>query len=147
MENANILDIDGTQWELQDKVARNRIEEVAIENSKIIDIQLDGTFVFSAKMKYLGKDETYEYYTFWWEPQTRSYAEKIRSISVIPQNTNTDKILALNLNILQDGNVNIDQRTQHYDGPNRSGMLTYIFGASESTSWTLSGMGILRRTK
>lgn len=147
MEIVNTLDIDGTQWEMQDNKARNRIEEVAIENSKIIDIQLGGTFIFTAKMKCLGKDEMYEYYTFWWGPQNRSSAEVIKIISVIPPNTNTDKILSLNLNILQDGNTGIDQRTQHYDGPNQSGLLTYIYGAQAAEGWTISGMGILRRTK
>lgn len=147
MEIVNTLDIDGTQWEIQDEKARNRIEEVAMENSKIIDIQLEGTFVFSAKMKYLGEDATYGYYSFWWEPQNKTSVEEIKIISVRPQNTNTDKILALNLNILQDGNTGIDQRTQHYDGPNQSGILTYIFGASANPSWTISGMGILRRKK
>lgn len=147
METVNTLDIDGTQWKIQDEVARNRIEEIAAETNKIIDITLSGTFIFSAKMKYLGEDETYGYYSFWWGPQNRSSVEEIKTISVIPQNTNTDKILALNLNILQDGNINIDQRTQHYDGPNQSGILTYIFGASTSPNWTISGMGILRRTK
>lgn len=147
MEKVNTLDIDGTQWAIQDEVARNRIEEIAAETNKIIDITLSGTFVFSAKMKYLGEDETYGYYSFWWEPQNRSSVEEIKTISVTPQNTNTDKILALNLNILQDGNINIDQRTQHYDGPNQSGIVTYIFGASTKPSWTISGMGILRRTK
>ena len=147
MEVVNTLDIDGTQWEMQDAVARNRIEEIAAENSKIIDFSLGGTFVFTAKMKYLGEDETYKYYSFWWEPQNRSSAEQINTISVIPQYTNTDKILALNLNILQDGNTRINQCTQHYDGPEQSGIVTYIFGASANPSWTISGMGILRRTK
>lgn len=147
MEVVNTLDIDGNQWEIRDTKARNRIEEVVAENSKIIDIEMGGTFVFNSKMKYLGEDETYKYYDFWWEPQNRSFAEKITTISVMPPNSDTDKILALNLNILQDGNINIDQRTQHYDGRNQSGIVTYIFGASGNPSWTISGMGILRRTK
>ena len=147
MEVANILDIDGNQWEIQDVEARNRIKEIAAETNKIIDITTDGTFKFSAKMKYLGEDETYKYYNFWWEPQKRSSVEEIKNIKVIPPNTNTDKILALSLNILQDGNAGIDQRTQHYADPNQSGILTYIFNASTSPGWTISGMGILRRKK
>lgn len=147
MEIVNTLDIDGTQWEIQDEVARNRIEEIAAETNKIIDITLSGTFIFSAKMKYLGKDETYGYYSFWWEPQNRSSVEEIKAISITPPNTDTDKILALNLNILQAGNTSIDQRTQHYYGPNQSGIVTFIFGASSNPSWTISGMGIFRRKK
>lgn len=147
MEVVNTLDIDGTQWEIQDVVARNRIEEVAIENSKIMDVTLDGTFSFSAKMKYLGEDETYKYYNFWWEPQSKTYTDKLSTIIVLPPNISTDKILALNLNILQFDNTRIEQRTQHYANPNQSGILTYIFNASENPNWTISGMGILRRTK
>lgn len=147
MEVANILDIDGSQWEIQDVVARNRIEEVVVENSKIIDIVLDGTFIFNAKMKYLGEDETYKYYNFWWEEQNRRHEDILSSIEVIPRNTNTDKILSLNLNILQISNASIIQRTQHYTGSNNSGMLTYITGASTNPQWVISGMGILRRKK
>ena len=147
MEVVNTLDIDGSQWEIQDVKARNRIEEVVAENSKLIDVTLGGTFNFSAKMKYLGEDETYKYYNFWWEPQNRTYTGKLSIITVLPSNTSTDKILALNLNILQSGNTGIDQRTQHYTGPNQSGMVTYIFGVSADPNWTISGMGILKRTK
>lgn len=147
MEVVNTLDIDGTQWEIQDVKARNRIEEVVAENSKIINVTLGGTFNFSAKMKYLGEDETYKYYNFWWVSQNRTHTDTLPAIIVLPSNTSTDKILALNLNILQNGNTGIAQRTQHYTGPNQSGMITYIFGTSGDPNWTISGMGILRRTK
>ena len=147
MEVANTLDIDGTQWEIQDVVARNRIEEVVVENSKIIDIILDGTFIFNAKMKYLGEDETYKYYNFWWVEQNGRHEGILSTIEVIPRNTDTDKILNLNLNILQTANASIIQRTQHYSGSNNSGMLTYIEGASANPQWVISGMGILRRKK
>ena len=147
MEVADILDIDGNQWEIQDAKARNRIEEVVVENSKIIDIILDGTFIFNAKMKYLGEDETYKYYNFWWGEQNGRHEGILSSIEVIPRNTNTDKILNLNMNILQIANASITQHTQHSDGPNNSGMLTYINGASANPQWIISGMGILRRKK
>lgn len=147
MEVVNTLDIDGNQWEIQDAKARNRIEEVVAENSKIIDIILDGTFTFNAKMKYLGEDETYKYYNFWWVEQQKFSTEIIRTIVVFPESTNTDKILALNLNILQSGNTSIEQQTQHYAEPNKSGILTYISNATSNPEWRISGMGILRRTK
>lgn len=147
MEVVDTLDIDGTQWEIQDVKARGRIAEIAAETNKIIDTTIDGTFKFSVKMKYLGEDTKYKYYNFWWEPQARSSVKIIKNIEVIPQNTNTDKILVLNLNIHQIGNERIEQRTQHYSGPNNSGIVTYIFDASENPNWTISGMGILRRTK
>ena len=147
MEVVNTLDIDGTQWEIQDVVARNRIEEVVVENSKIIDIILDGTFIFNAKMKYLGEDETYKYYNFWWVEQTVRHEGILSNIQVIPRNTNTDKILNLNMNILQRGNENLIQCTQHFAGSNNSGMVTYIANTSAAPEWIISGMGILRRTK
>lgn len=147
MEVVDTLDIDGTQWEIQDVGARNRIEEIAKETNKIIDTTMDGTFNFSAKIKYLGEDAKYKYYNFWWEPHTVSYGDKLDSIIVTPQNKNTDKILVLNMNILQGGNTAIYQGTQHSAGENNSGMITYIFNVSTNSIWILSGMGILRREK
>ena len=147
MEVVNTLDIDGTQWEMQDGVARNRIEEVVVENSKIIDIILDGTFIFNAKMKYLGEDETYKYYNFWWGEQIVRHEGSLSAIEVIPQNTTTDKILNLNMNMLQRGNADLVQRTQHLTGSNSSGMLTYITNTSADPEWVISGMGVLRRKK
>lgn len=147
MEVVNTLDIDGTQWEIQDVEARNRIKEVVVENSKIIDIVLNGTFIFHAKMKYLGEDETYKYYSLWWDSQNVSSNGSITAINIVPQNTDTDKILNLNLNILQRSNANITQHTQHYSGQNNAGILTYISNVSENPNWTISGMGILERKK
>lgn len=147
MEVVHTLDIDGSQWELQDGVARSRIEEVVVENSKIIDVTLGGTFNFSAKMKYLGEDVTYKYYNFWWEPQVRTFGVALGSITVTPPNTTTDKILSINVNPYQYGNAQVYRGTQHQAGTNDSGMITYIFNATVATQWTFSGMGILRRKK
>ena len=147
MEIVHTLDIDGSQWELQDGVARSRIEEVVIENSKIMDVTLGGTFNFSAKMKYLGEDETYEYYDFWWVPQTKTFGAVLGSITVTPPNTTTDKILSININPYQYGNAQIFKGTQHVAGANNSGMITYLFNATVATQWTFSGMGILSRKK
>lgn len=147
MEVVHTLDIDGSQWELQDGVARSRIEEVVAENSKIMDVKLGGTFDFSAKMKYLGGDETYEYYNFWWEPQTKTFGAVLGSITVTPPNTTTDRILSINVNPYQYGNAQIFKGTQHSAGTNSSGMITYLFNATVAAQWTFSGMGILRRKK
>lgn len=147
MEIVHTLDIDGSQWELQDGVARSRIEEVVVENSKIIDVTLGGTFNFSAKMKYLGEDVTYKYYNFWWEPQVKTYTVPLGSITVEPPNTTTDNILSINVNTYQYGNAQVYRGTQHQAGTNNSGMLTYIFNATVATQWTFSGMGILKRKK
>ena len=147
MEVVNTLDIDGTQWEMQDEVARNRIEEVALENSKIINVTLGGTFNFSARMKYLGEDETYKYYNFWWEPQIKSYTGTLSAIVVTPPNTTTDKILTININAHQKDNDQIYKGTQHPASINSSGYATYLYNVFDNVNWTFSGMGILRRTK
>ena len=147
MEVVDTLDIDGNQWEIRDTKARNRIEEVVVENSKIIDIILEGTFIFYAKMKYLGEDKTYKYYSFWWNPQNQSYKGSLDAINILPQNTNTDKIINLNLNILQLKNASLIQRTQHYSGQNNAGVLTYVSNVTENPDWVISGMGILQRKK
>lgn len=147
MEIVHTLDIDGSQWALQDGEARQSIAEVASKISEIMNVTLDGTFNFSAKMKYLGEDETYEYYNFWWEPQVKTIGIALGSITVIPPNTTTDKILTISINPLQYGNAKIVCASQHPAGANDSGMITYINNATVATQWTFSGMGILRRKK
>lgn len=147
MEKASIIDIQGVQWEIEDRVARNKIATLEEKQTKIIDIIFGGTTSFSGKMKYLGEDNNYEYYNFWWEAQDKIISENINPLEVIPQNTNTDKILSLNLNILQSGNADIIQKTQHGSGANNSGILTYLQNVSTQTRWVISGMGILRRIK
>ena len=147
MEMVHTLDIEGFQWELQDVVARQSIAEVESKVSKIMNVTLGGTFNFSAKMKYLGEDETYKYYDFWWEPQTVTYGSVLSSITVTPPNTTTDQILTININPYQYANAQIYKGTQHSAGANYSGMITYLFNATVATQWTFSGMGILRRKK
>ena len=41
MENVNILDIDGTQWEIQDVVARNKITELQTNFNSLTNYQKD----------------------------------------------------------------------------------------------------------
>lgn len=147
MEIVHTLDIDGSQWGLQDGVARQSIAEVASKISEIMNVTLGGTFSFSAKMKYLGEDETYKYYDFWWEPQSKTFGAVLGSIIVNPPNTDTDKILTVNVNPYQYGNAQIYKGTQHTAGTNNSGMITYLFNATVAPQWTFSGMGILRRKK
>ena len=112
-----------------------------------MNVTLGGTFSFSAKMKYLGEDETYKYYNFWWEQQTKTSGIALGSIIVDPPNTTTDKILTININPYQYGNAQIYKGTQHSAGKNSSGMITYLFNATVATQWMFSGMGILRRKK
>lgn len=147
MEIVHTLDIDGSQWALQDGEARQSIAEVASKVSEIMNVTLGGTFDFSAKMKYLGEDETYKYYNFWWEPQVKTIGIALGSITVTPPNTTTDKILTISINPLQYGNPQIVCASQHPAGANDSGMITYINNATVATQWTFSGMGIFRRKK
>lgn len=147
MEKVSIIDIQGVQWEIEDREAKNKIATLEEKQTKIIDIIFGGTTSFPGKMKYLGEDNNYEYYNFWWEAQDKIISENINPLKVIPQNTNTDKILSLNLNILQSGNADIIQATQHETGTNSSGILTYLQNVSTQTRWVISGMGILRRNK
>ena len=147
MEIVHTLDIDGSQWALQDGEARQSIAEVASKVSEIMNITLGGTFNFSSKMKYLGEDETYKYYNFWWEPQVKTIGIALGSITVTPPNTTTDKILTVSINPLQYGNARIVCASQHPAGENDSGMIIYINNATVATQWTFSGMGILRRKK
>ncbi len=147
MADVTKIDIDGVQWDIKDQNARDRITALEEKQTKIIDIIFGGTTSFSGKMKYLGEDNNYEYYNFWWEAQNKIISENVNPLEVIPQNTNTDKILSLNLNILQSGNAGIIQATQHETGANGSGILTYLQNVSTETRWIISGMGILRRNK
>ena len=147
MQDVKIVDIDNVQWNIKDQEARNGITALEEKQTKIIDIIFGGTTSFSGKMKYLGEDNNYEYYNFWWEAQNKIISENANPLEVIPQNTNTDKILSLNLNILQSGNAGIIQATQHEIGANGSGILTYLQNVSTQTRWIISGMGILRRNK
>ena len=147
MADVKTVDIDGSQWNMKDQEARNRIAALEEKQTKIIDIIFGGTTSFLGKMKYLGEDDNYEYYNFWWEPQNKVISITDGAFLVTPQNINTDKIINLNMNMLQAGNSAISQNTQHMAGQNDSGIITYITGLSASTSWLVSGMGILRRNK
>ena len=147
MQEVKIIDIDNVQWNIKDQEARNRIAALEEKQIKIIDIIFGGTTSFSGKMKYLGEDDNYEYYNFWWESQSKDISITNGAFLVTPQNINTDKIINLNMNMLQAGNSAISQNTQHMAGQNDSGIITYITGLSSSTSWLISGMGILRRNK
>lgn len=147
MADVKIIDIDNKQWNMKDQEARNQITEILNKLSQVFDIKLGGNYTFNAKMKYFGEDENYIYYNFWWEPQDKTSAYALGSISITPPNTVTDKILYIDLNCYQYGNAQIYKGTQHAAGTNSSGIITYLFNATVATQWTFSGMGILRRQK
>ena len=147
MADVKIVDIDGSQWNMKDQEARNKITEILNKLSQVSDIKLNGTFSFDAKMKYFGEDENYIYYNFWWEAQTKTSAIALGSIIITPPNTNTDKILYLDLNSYQYSNAQICRATQHATGTNLSGIITYFLNVTVAAQWTFSGMGILRRQK
>ena len=147
MADVKIVDIDGSQWNMKDQEARNLINEIKTKLSELTDVVFNGVATINAKMKYLGEDSNYIYYNFWWEPQRVTMQSPISGFSVYPSNTVKDKIINLNLNILQDLNSAVIQATQQEAGPNNSGIYTYIQNSRERTGWTFSGMGILRRVK
>lgn len=147
MADAKKVDIKGVQWELKDEVARNEIATLKNKLSEIIDTTFDGTVTFKAYMKYLGENNNYIYYNFWWEPKIFYVETTINSLLVYPYDKSNDKIINLNMNILQRGNPAIIQATQHSTGPNDCGIITYLQGVSSNPTWTISGMGILRKTK
>ena len=147
MADAKIIDIDGSQWNMKDQEARTQINNIKTELAKITDVAFGGAGTFNAHMKYLGEDNNYIYYNFWWDEQEITLQAPVTGIIIFPPDTNIDKIVNLNLNILQGTNSGIVQATQHRAGPNSSGMFTYIKNANQETGWIISGMGILKRAK
>lgn len=147
MGDVKIVDIDNVQWNIKDQEARNRINEIKTQLSQIIDTTFDGTATFKAYMKYLGENNNYIYYNFWWEPQSANIKTPIDGIVVYPYDKSNDKIVNLSMNILQSGNPSIIQKTQHPVGNGDCGMFTYLQGMNNDSNWVISGMGILRRNK
>lgn len=147
MADAKIVNIKGVQWDLKDEVARNEIATLKNKLSEIIDTVFDGTVRFNAHMKYLGEDNNYIYYNFWWESQSVAIQPPFDGLVIYPYDKSNDRIISLSLNILQSGNPSIIQKTQHPVGNKDCGMFTYLQGMNNESSWVISGMGILRRTK
>lgn len=147
MADVKIVDIDGEQWYIKDQEARALINEIKAQLSEITDVVFNGIATINAKMKYLGEDSNYIYYNFWWEPQRVTIQSPISGFFVYPSDTTNDKIINLNLNILQDLNSSLIQTTQQEAGTNNSGIYTYIQNSNDQSGWTISGMGILRRAK
>lgn len=147
MADAKIVDIKGVQWNLKDEVARNEIVTLKNKLSEIIDTTFDGTATFKAYMKYLGENNNYIYYNFWWEPQSANIKTPIDGLVVYPYDKSNDRIVSLSMNILQSGNPSIIQKTQHPVGNGDCGMFTYLQGMNNDSNWVISGMGILRRIK
>lgn len=147
MADVSKIDIDGVQWDIKDAMARTNIITIENKNKEVLDVTFGGTANYSGKMRYFGEDNNFIYYYFWWETQTKTLTSDLEGFSIYPPNLNTDKILSLNLNILQTGNPYIQQLSQHNTGQNSSGMYTYLLGNGANNNWQVSGMGILRRTK
>lgn len=147
MADASIIDIGGVQWNVKDTKARDDIKEILNKRSEILDEVFSGTFNFDGKLKYLGEDSEHIYYIFWWIQQEKKSSAVKDSILVSPPKINTDKIININMNIVQYGNTNIIQKTQYATGTGGASIITYIQNASNAQSWTISAMGILRRKK
>lgn len=147
MADVKIIDIDGEQWNIKDQDARNRIKEILNKCSEVLNTRFHGTFNFDVKMKYIGEDNNYIYYNFWWEAQEKESNETLSFIMLYPQDETSERILSLNLNILQEENSNIVQKTQHSIGTLKQGITTYISNSTSNKNWVISGMGILRKIK
>ena len=147
MADVKIVDIDGEQWNIKDQEARDRIEEILNKRSEILNTQFHGTFRFDVKMKYIGEDNNYIYYNFWWEFQEKESDEILAFIILYPQDETSEKILSLSLNIFQEENSSIIQKTQHPVGSLKQGITTYISNSTSEKKWSISGMGVLRRVK
>lgn len=147
MADAKIVNIKGVQWELKDEVARNEVTTLKNKLAEIIDTVFDGTATFNTHMKYLGEDNNYIYYNFWWEPHSVVIQPPFDGLVIYPYDKSKDRIINLSLNILQSGNPSIIQKTQHPVGYKDCGMFTYLQGMNNESNWVISGMGILKRTK
>ena len=147
MADAKIIDIDSVQWNMKDQEARNKINNINTKLSEITKNVFTGISTFDVFMKYLGEDNNCIYYNFWWEPKNIIIPSPIEGIYIEPVDKIKDRIISLSMNVLQSGNSQIVQATQHPAGNNNEGMYTYIQNSNNETHWIISGMGILRRNK
>lgn len=147
MADAKIVNIKGVQWDLKDEVARNEINNINTKLSEITKNVFEGVSKFDVFMKYLGEDNNCIYYNFWWEPKTIIIPSPVIGFFVSPIDSIKDRIINLSMNILQSGNSQIIQATQHVAGNNNAGVYTYIQNANNEIHWAISGMGILKRIK
>lgn len=143
----NKIDLDGEQWDLQDTDAQQKITDLISKVTGIEDTTIRGSAGFEAKRKYIGEDSSYKYYIFWFPTQSKTFAANLEGIQTLPNDTAKEKIIALKLNVLQSGNANIYQKSQHISGANNSGFYTYFGGNASSTSWQFSGFGVMRVAK
>lgn len=147
MADVKIIDIDNEQWNMKDQDARDRL--TAIENKlyKSRDFTFGGTVSLSVKGFLIGEDDTNRYYQCFIPQQTKGIPSPMANFSILPQDTNKQKILSLNMNLLQAGNTGVIQMTQHATGANECGILTYITNQSTESTWVIMGSLMLRETK
>lgn len=148
MADVKIIDIDSEQWNMKDQNARDRLTVIEEQQYKLTteNFQMSG-FTFSVKLKKIAEDNNYNYYQFFFGPTNMTLDPSASFISLYPQDMASEQILSVNLNILQNGNAGVQQRTQHPIGQNGCGIVTYLAVLSNETNWTIGGFGIMRKTK
>lgn len=147
MADVKIIDIDSEQWNMKDQNARDRL--TAIENTlyKKRSFTFGGTTSLSVEGFLIGEDNTYRYYQCYIIQQSKTIPSPMAYFLILPENTDKQKILSLNLNLLQGENTNIVQMTQHQLGANSSGIITYLQGQNTQQNWVIGGSLILREAK
>lgn len=147
MADVKIIDIDNEQWDMKDQNARDRL--TAIENTlyKKRSFTFGGTTSLAVEGFLIGEDNTYRYYQCFILQQNKTIPSPMAYFLILPQDTSKQKILSLNMNLLQGENPNIVQMTQHQLGENESGIITYLQGQNTQQSWIIGGSLMLREAK
>ena len=147
MADVKIVDIDNEQWNMKDQNARDRLTAIEDKLYKRRDFTFGGTVSLSVKGFLIGEDDANRYYQCFIPKQNKNISSPMPSFLLIPQDTNKQEILSLNLNLLQSGNSGIIQKTQHATGTNNSGIVTYLSGQSSTSEWQIKGSLMLREAK
>lgn len=148
MADVKIIDIDSEQWNMKDQNARDRLTAIENQMYKTTTERMSIKGVeFDVTLKKIAEDTNYEYHQFFFGNTRLVFSASDGYITIFPQNANTEKILSFNLNILQQGNAAVQQKTQHVTGTNNCGFVTYLGGLSSVEIWEIAGFGILRKQK
>lgn len=147
MADAKIVNIKGVQWDLKDQNARDRLTAIEDKLYKRRDFTFGGTVLLLVKGFLIGEDDVNRYYQCFIPIQNKTIPSPMPNFVLMPQDVNKQEILSLNLNLLQSGNIDITQMTQHSTGTNNSGVVTYLSGQSSSSNWQIKGSLMLREAK
>lgn len=147
MADASIIDIGGTQWNVKDKEARQKVLDLENKMKLITKETFTGTFNFEARLKYLGEDDTYIFYSFWWPKTNRIFQATNSYISIYPPNRNTDIIESIQLGLWQTGNFDITAGLQDPTGSRKEGYNIHFLNQTSDKNFWFSAMGYINRLK